>query len=45
MIPKLENSFRAIDKGVKEVIILHAKNLLSKRGTILVKNRLLSGTI
>lgn len=45
MIPKLENSFRAIDKGVKEVIILHAKNLLSKRGTILVKNRPLSGAI
>ena len=36
MIPKLDNSFRAIEKGVKEVIILHAKNLLSKRGTILV---------
>lgn len=35
MIPKLENSFRAIENGVSEVVILHAKNLLKKRGTIL----------
>jgi len=39
MIPKLDNSFRAIENGVKEVIILHARNLLSKKGTILVKSR------
>lgn len=39
MIPKLDNSFRAIENGVKEVIILHARNLLPKRGTILVKSR------
>ncbi len=35
MIPKLENSFRAIENGVNEVVILHAKNLLNKRGTTL----------
>jgi len=45
MIPKLDNSFRAIENGVKEVIILHARNLLSKRGTILVKNQYLSDII
>lgn len=36
MIPKLENSFRAIEKGVSRVIILHAQNLLSGKGTILL---------
>ncbi len=36
MIPKLDNSFSAIESGVSEVIILHAKNLLSKRGTLLM---------
>lgn len=36
MIPKLENSFNAITQGVSEVIILHAKNLLSGKGTILI---------
>jgi acetylglutamate kinase len=35
MIPKLDNSFKAIEKGVSEVIILHAKNLLKKYGTTL----------
>lgn len=35
MIPKLDNSFRAIDHGVSEVVILHAKNLLSGKGTVL----------
>lgn len=35
MIPKLENSFRAIENGVSEVVILHAKNLLTKYGTVL----------
>jgi acetylglutamate kinase len=35
MIPKLDNSFKAIENGVSEVIILHAKNLLKKYGTIL----------
>jgi acetylglutamate kinase len=39
MIPKLDNSFRAIENGEKEVILLHAKNLLSKKGTILVESR------
>ena len=36
MIPKLENSFRAIENGVSEVIILHAKNLLNGKGTKLI---------
>ena len=35
MIPKLDSSFKAIVGGVSEVIILHAKNVLKKRGTIL----------
>lgn len=35
MIPKLDNSFRAIDHGVSEVVILHAKNLLTGKGTVL----------
>lgn len=35
MIPKLENSFRAIENGVSEVLILHAKKLLTKYGTVL----------
>lgn len=37
MIPKIDNSFKAIEKGVSEVVILHAQNLLTKRGTILIK--------
>jgi acetylglutamate kinase len=39
MLPKIDNSFRAMDKGVNEVIILHAKNLISKKGTILLNYR------
>ena len=35
MIPKLDNSFRAMTEGVSQVIILHAKNLLSGKGTVL----------
>lgn len=35
MIPKMDNSFKAINSGVSEVIILHAKNLLTRIGTIL----------
>lgn len=35
MIPKLDNSFRAIEQGVDGVVVLHAKNLLSGKGTIL----------
>lgn len=35
MIPKMDNSFKAISNGVSEVIILHANNLLAKKGTIL----------
>ena len=35
MIPKLTNAFKAIDKGVGRVIIKHAGNLLTPKGTIL----------
>lgn len=35
MIPKMDNSFKAINNGVSEVIILHANNLLTRKGTIL----------
>lgn len=35
MIPKLSNSFKAIDNGVRRVIIKHARNLLNDRGTVL----------
>ena len=36
MIPKLENSFKAIDSGVARVIIKHARNLQSPIGTTLI---------
>ena len=36
MIPKLTNSFKAIDSGVSRVIIKHARNLLNDKGTTLV---------
>lgn len=36
MIPKLSNSFKAIDSGVARVIIKHACNLLDSKGTTLV---------
>ena len=35
MIPKLTNSFKAIDNGVARVIIKHARNLLNGKGTTL----------
>jgi acetylglutamate kinase len=35
MIPKLTNSFKAIDSGVRKVIIKHAKNLLNNKGSTL----------
>ena len=35
MIPKLANSFKAIDNGVERVVIKHARNLLDPLGTIL----------
>ena len=35
MIPKLTNSFKAIDSGVERVVIKHARNLLNPLGTIL----------
>lgn len=36
MIPKLTNSFKAIDSGVARVVIKHARNLLNDKGTILI---------
>lgn len=35
MIPKLANSFKAIDSGVARVIIKHARNLGNNKGTVL----------
>lgn len=35
MIPKLANSFKAIDSGVARVIIKHASNLGNDKGTVL----------
>ena len=37
MIPKLENAFRAIDAGVKRVVITKASAIQSNKGTILKK--------
>jgi len=34
MLPKMDNAFKALDAGVSEVIIKHAKNLLNDLGTI-----------
>ena len=39
MIPKLDNSFQAMDAGVAKVIIKHAGNLNSDKGTVLTKDR------
>lgn len=36
MIPKLTNSYKAIDSGVAKVIIKHARNLLNDKGTTLI---------
>ena len=36
MIPKLANSFKAIDSGVARVIIKHARNVLNDKGTTLI---------
>ena len=36
MIPKLTNSFKAIDSGVARVVIKHARNLLIDKGTVLI---------
>jgi acetylglutamate kinase len=33
MLPKIDNAFKAIDAGVKEVMIKHAKNLSNNAGT------------
>ena len=35
MIPKLSNSFKAIENGVSRVIIKHARNVLNEKGTTL----------
>ncbi len=37
MVPKLDNSFKAIDSGVSRVMIKHAGNLLNEVGTVLVE--------
>ena len=36
MIPKLTNSFKAIDSGVARVVIKHTRNLLNDTGTVLI---------
>ena len=36
MIPKLTNSFKAIDSGVARVVVKHARNLLNDMGTVLI---------
>lgn len=38
MIPKLHNSFNAIDEGVSEVLIMHAQNILTQKGTRLTRS-------
>jgi acetylglutamate kinase len=39
MIPKLDNAFRALENGVKRVVIKHADNLLNgKKTDIILKN-------
>ena len=44
MIPKLDNAFEAIDKGVKNIIICHSKNITSKmcqiQGTQLINDEI-----
>lgn len=37
MIPKLANSFKAMESGVAKVRIIHARNLLEEKGTTLLK--------
>ena len=37
MIPKLDNSFNAIESGVKQVVIKHADYILEENGTTLTK--------
>ena len=36
MIPKLTNSFKAIDSRVARVVVKHARNLLNDTGTVLI---------
>ena len=36
MIPKLDNAFSALELGVKNVHILHAENIITRKGTKLV---------
>lgn len=35
MIPKIDNAFCAVEKGVKSVTIKHSDNLLSNKGTVI----------
>ena len=37
MIPKLDNSFNAIDSGVAKVVIKHADYILEEKGTVLTQ--------
>lgn len=37
MLPKLHNSFKALNEGVWEVVVMHAKNILNKKGTRLIR--------
>lgn len=39
MIPKLENAFNSIDKGVKEVIITNATDIENKYGTTIIATK------
>ncbi|MBC8109662.1 MAG: acetylglutamate kinase [Verrucomicrobia bacterium] len=36
MIPKLDNAFAALENGVKNVRIIHADNIVTKTGTLLI---------
>jgi acetylglutamate kinase len=38
MLPKIDNAFKAVDAGVKEVLIKHAKHLCRNAGTRIVNN-------
>ena len=38
MLPKLENAFEALRKGVRQVVITHADNIDGSRGTTIKEN-------
>lgn len=37
MIPKIDNAYKAIDAGVKKVMIKHARNLKNDKGTVITQ--------